>query len=60
MGALRYKNRKAQALYNCLAIQEKPHYVEFEMDSVLEIDPETGKRAMGGIVKVSNRHCSEG
>ena len=22
------------------------------MDSVLEIDPETGKRAMGGIVKV--------
>ena len=52
MGDLRYKQRKASLVYNCLALERRPHYVQFEMNSVLEIDTETDLRAMGGIVKV--------
>ena len=52
MGDLRYKQRKASLVYNCLALERRPHYVQFEMNSVLEIDTESDLRAMGGIVKV--------
>ena len=56
LSGIAFKNRKASSVYHCLAVEEKPHYVEFEMDSVLEIDPENNKRAMGGIVKVRKLH----
>jgi len=56
MGDLRYKQRKASLVYNCLALERRPHYVQFEMNSVLEIDTESDLRAMGGIVKVIFTH----
>ena len=56
MGELTSKNRKAAVVPYCLAIKERPHYVEFEMNSVLGINPQTGWRAMGGIVRVSSQY----
>ena len=47
INGLRFKNRKATSVYNCLAMKEGPHYAEFDMNSALE-----SVRAMGGIVPV--------
>ena len=46
MGDLKYKNRRADLVFNCLAVREEVHYAEF--DSV--VDPENSVRAMRGIV----------
>ena len=56
---LRYKNRKAAVVPTCLATQDRPHYAEFEMTSVLHIDRQKpfilidDLKAMGGIVQVN-------
>ena len=52
VSGLTFKNRKATSVHNCLAIKERPHYVNFNMESAMEIDSEKDVRAMGGIVKV--------
>ena len=46
MGDLQYKNRRADLVFNCLAVRDKVHYAEF--DSV--VDVENSVRAMRGIV----------
>ena len=47
INALRFKNRKATSVYNCLAIKTEPHYAQFDMTSALN-----SVSAMGGIVQV--------
>ena len=51
INGLRFKNRKATSVYNCLSISitEEPHYAEFDMNSALQVE---SVRAMGGIVPV--------
>ena len=49
INGLRFMNRKATSVYNCLAIKEEPHYAEFDMNSALQVE---SVKAMGGIVPV--------
>ena len=51
---LNFKNRKATTVLNCLAIKDRPHYVDFNLESALEIDTEKDVRTMGGIVMVKS------
>ena len=52
VSGLSFKNRKATSVHNCLAIKERPHYVNFNMETAMEFDSEEDMKAMGGIVKV--------
>ena len=47
---LRFKNRKAVSVYNCLSVRAEAHYVEFDMSSALR---NLQVSTMAGIVKVS-------
>ena len=46
---LRFKNRKAVSVYNCLSVRAEAHYVDFEMTSALRNQQVA---TMAGIVKV--------
>ena len=46
---LRFKNRKAVSVYNCLSVRAEAHYVEFDMTSALRT---VEVPSMAGIVKV--------
>ena len=47
---LQSRNRKSTIVPFCLGIEDKPQYVEFDVISAFEIDPERNKIAMRGIV----------
>ena len=49
MGDLQYKNRRADLVFNCLAVRDKVHYAEF--DSV--VDVENSVREMRGAIPSS-------
>ena len=52
---LQYKHRKAYTSPTCLAIQPRPHYVDFNHEATI-IDPELGLRSMPGIVSTEAKN----
>ena len=50
MDILQSRNRKSSMVPFCLGIEDKPHYVEFDVISAFDIDPERKKFSMRGIV----------
>ena len=47
---LQSRNRKSTLVPFCLGTVDKPQYVQFDLISAFEIDPERNKAAMRGIV----------
>ena len=50
MDILQSRNRKSTLVPFCLGTEDKPQYVQFDLISAFEIDPERNKAAMRGIV----------
>ena len=50
MDILQSRNRKSTLVPFCLGTEDKPQYVEFDIISAFQIDPERNKAATRGIV----------
>ena len=50
MDILQSRNRKSRLVPFCLGIEDKPQYVDFDVISAFDIEPERNKNSMRGIV----------